>query len=146
MCYRTAAQVFLDAHAPLTVHPEPSAVPVESVPRAATDLLTQQAAAEMGAHQESRARETLATVTSSARLMAGVLGAAAIALGMTVVTLPLWLPRARTLETEVRLTLTAGLFLLVSTALTVATASDTAQLVAPRWLRALGKLVRLLRQ
>jgi hypothetical protein len=147
LCYRTAAQILLDAHTPLTIHPRhvPTA-PVSAAPHATTELLTQQAAAELGERHERQARETLATVTRTARIMAGLLGLLAIALGLLATSLPFWLPAARHLDVEVRLTLAAATFLVVSTALTVTMAGDTAQLVAPRWLRALGKLLRHFRK
>ncbi|HEY6797361.1 MAG TPA: hypothetical protein VI248_22015 [Kineosporiaceae bacterium] len=54
-------------------------------------------------------------------------------------TLPLWLPQAGNLDLQVRLSLATGLFLITSTALSVTMATDTAQLVAPSWLRSIGK-------
>lgn len=147
LCYRTAAQVLLDAHAPLTIHPNQAASPTPAVsPRAATDLLTQQAAAELGAYQERQAQQSLVRIARAARTMAGILGAAAILLGLVITTAPLWLPAPEHLDPQVRLTLCAGLFLLTSTIFTMSTATDIAQQVAPPWLSAIGRAARQLRR
>jgi hypothetical protein len=145
LCYRTAAQVLLDAHTPLTIHPRGTPTLTGPAPQVATELLTRQAAAEVTAHREREAQQALALITHATRAMAGLLGTLAVVSGLAVSTLPVWLPEAGSLDLQVRLSLAAGLFLILSTVLSVTMATDTAQLVAPSWLRAIGKGIRHLR-
>ena len=145
LCYRTAAEVLLEAASPLVVHPAIVTRP-ELIPSSTSELLSRQAAVEMDARKGQRAVEELDKVIGAARVMAGTLATMVTLAAIVVVSMPFWLPQLSTLGPEVRIFLTTAAFVAVSTLITLALTTRTVQLVAPRWVRAVGDLVRTLRR
>jgi hypothetical protein len=145
LCYRTAAEVLLDAASPLAAHPTIVTRP-ELIPGSTSELLSRQAAVEMDARKGQRAVEERDKVIGAARIMAGILATIVALAAIAVISLPFWLPQLSTVGPEVRISLATAAFVAVSTLITLALTTRSVQLVAPRWVRAIGNFVRALRR
>jgi len=145
LCYRTAAEVRLDAASPLAAHPTILTRP-ELIPGSTTELLSRQAAVEMDARTGQRAAEELKKVIGVTRIMAGILATMVMLLAIAVIAIPFWLPQLRTVEPEIRIFLATAVFVAVSSLITLASTTRAVRLVAPRWARAIGNLVLALRR
>ncbi len=145
LCYRTAAEVLLDAASPLAAHPTIVTRP-ELIPGSTSELLSRQAAIEMDAHKGQRAVEERDKVIGTARIMAGIFATMVTLVAIVVISIPFWLPQLSTVGPEFRISLAAAAFVAVSTLITLALTTRSVQLVAPRWFRAIGDLVRTLRR
>ena len=131
LCYRTAAEVLLDAASPLAVHPAIVTRP-KLVPGSTGELLSRQAAIEMDAHKGQRAVEESNKVIGAARIMAGIFATIVMLAAIAVISIPFWLPQLSTVGPEVRISLAAAAFVAVSTLITLALTNSTIQLVEPR--------------
>jgi hypothetical protein len=144
LCYRAAAEALLDAASPLAVQPAIATAP-EPIPHHASELLTRQAAIEMDARKGQQAVEELNKIIGAARVMAGIIAVLVTLAAIAVISVPFWLPQLKTAGTNVRISLSTTAFVAVSTAITLASTTHIVELVAPRWARAVGGLVRTLR-
>jgi hypothetical protein len=145
LCYRTAAEVLLDAASPLAIHPTITTVP-ELIPHHASELLARQAAVEMDARKGQQAVEELHKVIGAARVMAGIIAALVALAVIALISMPFWLPQLKTVASDVRISLSSAAFVALSTLITLALTTHVVELVAPRWAQAAGGLVRAVRR
>jgi hypothetical protein len=143
LCYRTAAEVLLDAASPLAVHPTIATQP-ELIPRRATELLSRQAAVEMDTRKGQQAVEELNKVIGATRTMAGILATMLTLAAIAVISIPFWLPQLSAIGVEAKISISTAAFVVISTPITLASTTKIVQLIAPRWVAAVGGLVRAL--
>ncbi|HUX04444.1 MAG TPA: hypothetical protein VMV53_06000 [Acidimicrobiales bacterium] len=144
-CYGRAAAVLLAAGEPLAAHPDVRVIePAVTTPT--LELLREQAEFELNRLRADDAETTLQHVRRTTKTMAGVLGVGYLAVTISAVTLPFWLPSLRQLGVLADWSITISLVALLTGIAGKLLSGPLVEETTPKWMRILVNAVREIRR